>query len=50
MREEDKKQTFIAEVPAELPMEKELLRREELDRVIVGNENAEVELPTTLPA
>lgn len=38
MREQDKKPAIVAEVPDELPMEKELRRREEEARVAEGNE------------
>ena len=48
MQEQDKKPAIVAEVPDELPMEKELRRREEEPRVTDGNEHPAI-APDPLP-
>lgn len=48
MREQDKKPAIVAEVPDELPMEKELRRREEEALVADTNEQPTI-APEPLP-
>jgi len=48
MREQDKKPAIVAEVPDEMPMEKELRRSEEEARATDGNEHPAI-APEPLP-